>query len=305
MKKIIRIATRKSPLALIQANIVKHLLEQTNDFNAVDLIPMSTSGDTATKEVFKARGGKGLFLKELEQSLLNEDADIAVHSLKDVPASLDRRFSLLTITERADPSDVLISKKYKSIDSLPNGALIGTSSPRRIALLKAASNNIKIKEIRGNIQTRIDKLKNEDLDGIILAAAGIHRLSIDSDYSNKLPSDIFIPSAGQGVLCVEYLKKNKQLTNILTKHVDKETQACADAERSFINKIGGDCMSPIGVNANIIENNIMINAIVSDINGENYIKSKYIDKKNNAVLAGEKLAKIFIKQGARKLFKMN
>ena len=178
MKKIIRIATRKSPLALIQANIVKHLLEQTNDFNAVDLIPMSTSGDTATKEVFKARGGKGLFLKELEQSLLNEDADIAVHSLKDVPASLDRRFSLLTITERADPSDVLISKKFKSIDSLPNGALIGTSSPRRIALLKAASNNIKIKEIRGNIQTRIDKLKNEDLDGIILAAAGIHRLSI-------------------------------------------------------------------------------------------------------------------------------
>ncbi len=305
MKKIIRIATRKSPLALIQANIVKHLLEQTNDFNAVDLIPMSTSGDTATKEVFKARGGKGLFLKELEQSLLNEDADIAVHSLKDVPASLDRRFSLLTITERADPSDVLISKKFKSIDSLPNGALIGTSSPRRIALLKAASNNIKIKEIRGNIQTRIDKLKNEDLDGIILAAAGIHRLSIDSDYSNKLPSDIFIPSAGQGVLCVEYLKKNKQLTNILTKHVDKETQACADAERSFINKIGGDCMSPIGVNANIIENNIMINAVVSDINGENYIKSKYIDKKNNAVLAGEKLAKIFIKQGARKLFKMN
>ncbi|MEC7832472.1 MAG: hydroxymethylbilane synthase [Pseudomonadota bacterium] len=305
MKKIIRIATRKSPLALIQANIVKHLLEQTNDFNAVDLIPMSTSGDTVTKEVFKARGGKGLFLKELEQSLLNEDADIAVHSLKDVPASLDRRFSLLTITERADPSDVLISKKFKSIDSLPNGALIGTSSPRRIALLKAASNNIKIKEIRGNIQTRIDKLKNEDLDGIILAAAGIHRLSIDSDYSNKLPSDIFIPSAGQGVLCVEYLKKNKQLTNILTKHVDKETQACADAERSFINKIGGDCMSPIGVNANIIENDIMINAVVSDINGENYIKSKYIDKKNNAVLAGEKLAKIFIKQGARKLFKMN
>lgn len=305
MKKIIRIATRKSPLALIQANIVKHLLEQTNDFNAVDLIPMSTSGDTATKEVFKARGGKGLFLKELEQSLLNDDADIAVHSLKDVPASLDKRFSLLTITERADPSDVLISKKFKSIDSLPNGALIGTSSPRRIALLKAASNNIKIKEIRGNIQTRIDKLKNEDLDGIILAAAGIHRLSIDSDYSNKLPSDIFIPSAGQGVLCVEYLKKNKQLTNILTKHVDKETQACADAERSFINKIGGDCMSPIGVNANIIENNIMINAVVSDINGENYIKSKYIDKKNNAVLAGEKLAKIFIKQGARKLFKMN
>ncbi len=305
MKKIIRIATRKSPLALIQANIVKHLLEQTNDFNTVDLIPMSTSGDTATKEVFKARGGKGLFLKELEQSLLDDDADIAVHSLKDVPASLDKRFSLLTITERADPSDVLISKKFKSIDSLPNGALIGTSSPRRIALLKAASNNIKIKEIRGNIQTRIDKLKNEDLDGIILAAAGIHRLSIDSDYSNKLPSDIFIPSAGQGVLCVEYLKKNKQLTNILTKHVDKETQACADAERSFINKIGGDCMSPIGVNANIIENNIMINAVVSDINGENYIKSKYIDKKNNAVLAGEKLAKIFIKQGARKLFKMN
>ena len=305
MKNLIRIATRKSPLALVQANIVKDMLERADNDTSVNLIPMSTTGDTATKEVFKTQGGKGLFLKELERSLLNNEADIAVHSLKDVPALIDKKFQLLTISKRADPSDVLISEKFKSISELPEGAIIGTSSPRRIALLKAISNNIKIKEIRGNIETRINKLKSDNLDGVILAAAGIFRLSLDNNFSNKLPSESFIPSAGQGVLCVEYLKKNAKLDNMLAKHVDQNTQSCADAERSFINKIGGDCMSPIGVNAKIIDDDITINAVISDINGKNFIKLKYIDKKSNAVIAGNELAKIFIKQGARKLLKTN
>ena len=305
MKKLIRIATRQSPLALIQAKIVKDMLERADGSISAALIPMTTTGDTASTEVFKADGGKGLFLKELEQSLLNDEADIAVHSLKDVPTKLDKKFGVLTINQRVDSCDVFISNKFRSLDELPAGAVIGTSSPRRIALLKASSKNIEIKPIRGNVQTRIDKLKNSDLDGIILAAAGILRLSLEDNIAEKLAPDKFIPSAGQGVLCVEYLKKNKSLSLMLAKHVNKNTQSCADAERSFIDRIGGDCMSPIGVNATISSDDIIINAIVSDQEGSSFIKLKYIDRRKNAILAGRKLAEIFISQGAKKLLKIH
>ena len=189
MKKFLRIATRKSPLALAQAKIVKEMLERANDFDAVSLIPMSTTGDIASTEVFKRQGGKGLFLKELEQALLKNSADIAVHSLKDVPAKLDKRFGLLTIDERADPSDVFVSEKFKSLSDLPSGSVLGTSSPRRIALLKASAKNIKIKEIRGNIQTRMNRLKTDGLDGVILAAAGILRMSLANRITERLSAE--------------------------------------------------------------------------------------------------------------------
>lgn len=305
MKKFLRIATRKSPLALAQAKIVKEMLERANDFDTVSLIPMSTTGDIASTEVFKRQGGKGLFLKELEQALLKNSADIAVHSLKDVPAKLDKRFGLLTIDERADPSDVFVSEKFKSLSDLPSGSVLGTSSPRRIALLKASAKNIKIKEIRGNIQTRMNRLKTDGLDGVILAAAGILRMSLANRITERLSAEKFIPSAGQGVLCIEYLKKNTSLAKALSKHVNNNTQLCADAERSFIGRINGDCMSPIGVNAKINNDKVVINAIVSDCQGENFIKLKFIDEKRSAKEAGKKLADIFLKQGAKKLLRTN
>lgn len=304
MKKFIRIATRRSPLALIQAKTVKSMLEKAGDFHRVDLVPMSTTGDTVSLEVFKSQGGKGLFLKELEKSLIKNDTDIAVHSLKDVPAKLDKRFGLLTFNEREDPSDVFISKKFKSIDELPSGSVLGTSSPRRIALLKASKKNIKIKEIRGNIQTRINQLKGNGLDGIILAAAGILRMSLENTITQRLSADRFIPSAGQGVLCVQYLKKNTLLEKTLVKHVNKNTQLCADVERCFVDEINGDCMSPIGVNARVLGEEIIVNAIVSDFYGKNFIKLKFTDNKKNAKNTGRKLANIFLKQGAKKLLKM-
>lgn len=304
MKKFIRIATRRSPLALIQAKTVKSMLEKAGDFHRVDLVPMSTTGDTVSLEVFKSQGGKGLFLKELEKSLIKNDTDIAVHSLKDVPAKLDKRFGLLTFNEREDPSDVFISKKFKSIDELPSGSVLGTSSPRRIALLKASKKNIKIKEIRGNIQTRINQLKGNGLDGIILAAAGILRMSLENTITQRLSADRFIPSAGQGVLCVQYLKKNTLLEKTLVKHVNKNTQLCADVERCFVDEINGDCMSPIGINARVLGEEIIVNAIVSDFYGKNFIKLKFTDNKKNAKNTGRKLANIFLKQGAKKLLKM-
>lgn len=299
MNNIIKIATRNSPLALEQAEIVRDLLSK---HNRVEIVSMSSSGDKVSNKEFKTHGGKGLFLKELEESLLLGDTDIAVHSLKDVPADLDKKFSVITISKRENPHDALVSKKYKSLASLPKNAIIGTSSPRRIAMLKNISKDFKIVEIRGNIQTRLKKMNEQKMDGIILAAAGLHRLSMKNYISQYIPTNKFIPSAGQGVLCIEYLKKNKVIEGILKKYKVMDVEECAKEERSFIRKIGGDCMSPIGVHAVIKKHVMRIEAYISDINGNNHIQSSYVvDSKKSIDHAGIHMAEIFIKQGAKKL----
>ena len=250
MENIIRIATRNSPLALEQAKMVSALLSKDNN---VEIIPMVSSGDRVTSEEFKVHGGKGLFLKELEESLLRGDTDIAVHSLKDVPADLGKKFSIMTISTRENPCDAFISKNYKKLKDLPRNATIGTSSPRRIAMLKNISKNFKIIEIRGNIQTRLKKMSEQNIDGIILAAAGLHRMKLEKNIVEYIPTDNFIPSAGQGILCIEYLKKNKKVEKLLNKYNAVDVEKCATEERNFVREIGGDCMSPIGAYA-VIKN---------------------------------------------------
>ena len=300
MKNIIRIATRNSPLALKQANMAKELLMP---YISCEIVPMTSSGDIISKEVFKKHGGKGLFLKELEESLIEKKCDIAVHSLKDVPAILDNKFSVMTIMQRENASDVLISDRYKSIDDMPKNSVIGTSSPRRIALLKDYSIEFKIVDIRGNIQTRLKKMNDEKMDAIILAAAGLHRMGLKHKIKEYLPVDRFVPSAGQGILCIEFIKGNQKIESILSKCVIKNVEECAEAERGFIKRIDGNCMSPIGVHAVIKKNKIKINAYVSTLDGLRHIKTEYeadITNKNNP---GKYLAEIFIKQGAKKLLK--
>ena len=216
MNNIIRIATRNSPLALMQAKMVEAILKKDAEVN---IKPMTSSGDKVSDKVFKEHGGKGLFLKELEESLLNQETDIAVHSLKDVPAKISNKFDIITILNRENPSDALVSEKYKSVYDLPKNAIIGTSSPRRTSMLRNISNSSKIINLRGNIQTRLKKMKEEKMDGIILAAAGLHRLSMKDKISQYIETDEFVPSAGQGILCIEYLKTNnsESYKNILTK----------------------------------------------------------------------------------------
>ena len=176
MQDTIRIATRKSPLALAQCNkVIDMLRDKTSDYK-FKLIPTTTSGDTVSVDNFKSNGGKGLFIKELEHSLLNNKADIAVHSMKDVPAELDSRFDIMPVLERECPQDIMISKKYHNLHNLPKNAKVGTSSPRRKALLRAISPDFEIVEIRGNIGTRLKKLEEEKCDALILAAAGLQPL---------------------------------------------------------------------------------------------------------------------------------
>ncbi len=177
MTKYIKLATRKSPLALKQANTVKEYLIRNNAFEKIEIIPMRTTGDIVDSETFKKEGGKGLFLKELEKLLIESKADIAVHSMKDVPALIDSRFEVVSVMKREDPSDVFISKTYKSLNDIKYGT-IGSSSPRRQAMIKHKNKNINTLEIRGNIHTRIDKIGMNKIDGIILAKAGLKRMDM-------------------------------------------------------------------------------------------------------------------------------
>ena len=298
MKNIIRIATRNSPLALKQANMVKDLLTPSSDCK---IISMSSSGDTVSQKAFKEHGGKGLFLKELEESLLKGNCDIAVHSLKDVPAVIDKKFKIITISKREVSSDVLVSDDYESIEEMPKDSIIGTSSPRRAAILRNISQDFKIIDIRGNIHTRLTKMNDNNLDGIILAAAGLHRMGLENKIRKYLPLDKFVPSAGQGILCIELLRNEKKIEKILEKLCVKNVQDCADIERRFVRIIDGDCMSPIGVHARINKNKIIIDAYVSTLDGKRHIKVKHEDDVSNKQNVGEELADIFLKQGAKKL----
>ena len=215
----------------------------------------------------------------------------------------DKNFSILTIMERVDPRDVFLSNKFKSLDQMAESSIVGTSSPRRIALLKSINKNIQIEELRGNIQTRIDKLNGGKVDAIILAAAGLMRLSLQDKIKQNLPLNTFIPSAGQGVLCVEFLKKNHNIKKMLLECVNKNVEICVNIERMFVKKINGDCMSPIGVHAQIEDKEVVVEAIVSNLKGSKFIKSKIIGLKKDSIEIANKFANFFIKQGARKLIK--
>ncbi len=301
MQDTIRIVTRKSPLALAQCNkVIDMLRDKTSDYK-FKLIPTTTSGDTVSADTFKSNGGKGLFIKELENSLLTDKADIAVHSMKDVPAELDSRFDIMPVLERECPQDIMISKKYHSLRNLPKNAKVGTSSPRRMALLRTISPDFEIVEIRGNIGTRLKKLEEEKCDALILAAAGLHRLNLGEKITEYIPQDSFVPSAGQGVLCIEFLKKNKGVRKIVSNLANHDLNMCVTQEREFVRTISGDCNSPIGVISGVDKDKFTLTGYVSDIKGCSFIKSKYECKMKDSIKAGKIFGKIFIQQGAKKL----
>ena len=302
MTNNIKLATRKSPLALMQANMVKDFLIQNGVFNEIELISMSTSGDTLDNETFKKEGGKGLFLKELESALLKGQADIAVHSMKDVPATLDARFNVSSIMKREDPRDVFISHKHKTLYDIKTG-IIGSSSPRRQAILKHINVGIKSIEIRGNIQTRLEKLKKEKLDGIILAKSGLKRMGLDAIITESLDVDDFVPSPGQGILCLESLSKNDYVMKRIKKVVHANTEICGSTERIFASNMNGDCSSPIGAYAEIEKDLLTLTGYVASIDGTKFIKNKVSGKKDDYKKLAEDLSQVFLKMGSKRLLK--
>ena len=302
MTDYIRLATRKSPLALRQANMVKEYLLKNNIFKKIEIVSISTSGDRVNSETFKKEGGKGLFLKELEKLLVDLEADIAVHSMKDVPALIDSKFKVISVMKRDEPGDVFISKKYKSLSDITSGT-IGSSSPRRQAMIKHKNKNINISEVRGNINTRIDRIDKDKIDGIILAKAGLNRMNMQHLITEDLDLDEFVPSPGQGILCIEYLSNNSTIKKKLRRISHSDTEICSRAERLFAASMEGDCMSPIGAHAVIKDNMLTITGYIASLDGKKYIKSKVSGKKQNFNQLAHKLTKVFIDMGSKKLLK--
>ena len=302
MEKLV-IATRRSQLALWQSEYIKAQLQEFYPDMQIELQEFVTKGDKILDVPLAKIGGKGLFTKELEIAMLEGTAHLAVHSLKDVPTQFEEGLQLAAVTKRFDPRDALLSNKYSSIDELPQGAVVGTTSLRRRMAIKMLRPDIVLKDLRGNINTRIAKLNAGEYDAIILAATGIQKLQIEDEvkYFTPISTDIMIPSMGQATLGIETTNDPKvlEIVKILN---DNDAHIESTIERSFVDTLQGGCQVPIGVKATIIdENSIRIQAIVGLPDGTEYISEDITANINDFEKIGQKLAQSFIDQGAKEL----
>ena len=299
--KKIRIGTRKSKLALWQANFIASTLSNEYPNINVELVYITTKGDKILDSPLSKIGGKGLFTKELEIQMLEGNIDLAVHSLKDVPAQLPPEFIISAVTKRAEPFDAFVSNKYKSFEELPKGAVIGTSSLRRRAQLLSIRSDLKIENLRGNVDTRLKKLDEGNFDAIILAAAGLKRLGYENRINKILPPEIMLPAVGQGAIAVETLTDNVEIRGILQFIDDKNTRSVTLAERAFLRIVEGGCQVPIGVFANIEGNKITVEAIIASIDGQKIIRDKMIGAVEEAEVLGKSLADKLLNLGGREI----
>ena len=300
----IRIATRRSKLAMVQTLWVKEELERNIPNIEVNIEAMATQGDKILDVALAKIGDKGLFTKELETQMLQDKADIAVHSLKDLPTNLPDGLTLGCITKREDPSDALvINKKNESykLENLPSGSIVGTSSLRRLAQLKYNFPNLIFKDIRGNVITRLEKLDSGEFDCIILAAAGLKRLGFESRIHQLIPSEISLHAVGQGALGIECKSDNHEVLKIIQVLTHEETSKRCLAERSFLRELEGGCQVPIGVNSEIKNNQIFLNGMVASIDGKKLIKDQSIGSLTDPEKIGRDLANKLKMQGAEEI----
>ena len=294
----IRIATRKSPLALWQANFVKQNLLLAHKDLKVELIPMVTQGDIILDSPLSKIGGKGLFVKQLEQAILNNEADIAVHSIKDIPAQFPEGLMLAAICQRDEVRDAFVANKYASLNDLPEGAIVGTSSLRRQCQLRSHYPHLKIKDLRGNVGTRLNKLDEEQYDAIILASVGLKRLSLEHRITQYIDTDLILPAVGQGAIGIESRTDDKQILDIISVLDDKKSRACIQAERAMNNALQGGCQVPIAGYCRLNNDELMLQGLVGRVDGSKIIKQQITGYINEAESLGEKLAKQLLNQGA-------
>jgi hydroxymethylbilane synthase len=251
--RTLRIATRKSPLALWQTEHVAARLREHHPALTVEFVPLSTRGDEVLDRSLAAVGGKGLFLKELEQAMLRGEADCAVHSLKDVPMELDGPFALPAILKRADPADAFVSNRYDSIDALPQGARVGTSSLRRQAQLRAQRPDLQLADLRGNVNTRLAKLDAGDYDAIVLACAGLQRLGFDARIRARLDAPTWLPAPAQGAIAVECRDDDADTRALFAVLDHAQTRLCVEAERAMNRALHGSCQVPVAAFAELCD----------------------------------------------------
>ena len=302
MKKLV-IATRRSQLALWQSEYVKSLLQEHYPDMEIELQEFITKGDKILDVPLAKIGGKGLFTKELEVAMLEGTAHLAVHSLKDVPTQFEDGLMLAAVTKRFDPRDAILSNKYSSIEDLPKGAVVGTTSLRRRMAIMMLRPDIILKDLRGNINTRIAKLNAGEYDAIILAATGIQKLKIENEvkYFNPIPTDVMIPSMGQATLGIE-TTNDPRIVELVSVLNDRDAHIESTIERSFVDALQGGCQVPIGVKATIIdENSIRVQAIVGLPDGTESISEDITADIEEFETIGQNLAQTFIDQGAKEL----
>lgn len=302
MKKLV-IATRGSQLALWQSNHIKAVLEEQNPGLEVELNVIVTTGDKIQDKALSKIGGKGLFLKELEEAMLRGEAQIAVHSLKDVPTVMPDGLLLAAITQREDSRDALLSEKYVNIEALPKGAVVGTSSLRRRMQIEKLRPDLVIKDLRGNVDTRIRKLKDGEFDAIILAAAGINRLSLLDAVKHVYPIslDEMVPSMGQGALGIEAVN-DAEVLKIVAGLEDRYSRVETTIERCFVDELEGGCQVPIGVNASVLEDeSISVRAVLGLPDGTEMLSDTKTVSIRNYETIGREIAAEFISRGAKDL----
>lgn len=301
MQNVLKIATRQSPLALWQANFVKARLQALYPELRIELVTLVTKGDVILDTPLAKIGGKGLFVKELETALLNGEADIAVHSMKDVPMQFPAGLGLSVICKREDPRDAFVSNKFSCLDELPSGATVGTSSLRRQCQLKALRPDLMIQSLRGNVGTRLNKLDNGDYDAIILASAGLIRLGLPERIASFIETDVSLPAAGQGAVGIECRLNDTRVQQLLAPLADTETTACVLAERAMNHRLQGGCQVPIGGFAELNGDKLFLRALVGALDGSQIIRAEGESAVENAEVLGVQIAEQLLAQGADKI----
>lgn len=299
--KILRIATRQSPLALWQAHYVQQRLMASHPGLSVELVPMVTKGDIILDTPLAKVGGKGLFVKELEQALLDGRADIAVHSMKDVPVEFPQGLGLVTICKREDPLDAFVSHRFDSVDALPEGAVVGTSSLRRQCQLSARRPDLIIRSLRGNVGTRLSKLDAGDYDAIILAVAGLKRLGMGDRIRHAMPAEESLPAVGQGAVGIECRLDDQSTIMLLAALNDEDTAVRVKAERAMNTRLEGGCQVPIGSFAELEGDELWLRGLVGSPDGSAMIRGERRGRREDAEKMGISLAEELLNNGAREI----
>ena len=301
MKANLIIGTRQSLLALWQSNHIASLLRKQYPDCQVNLKKIVTKGDRILDVPLAQIGDKGLFTKEIETELLDGTVDLAVHSLKDMPTVLPEGLCLTAITTRANVGDAFVSNKYASFSKLPQGAVLGTSSLRRKAQLLAVRPDLKIVDLRGNVDTRLRKLDEGQMDAIILAAAGLERLGHADRIREIIPTTVCLPAVGQGALAIECHSDNKEVRDMLAFLNDLPTKQATDAERAFLGLIEGGCQVPIGVHAEVENDNVKIEAVIASLDGSKVLRNNITGPAVNAADLGRKLGQQMLAEGGEQI----
>lgn len=299
-KKIV-IASRESLLAMWQAKFIQKCLSELYPQTEISILGMTTRGDQILDQSLSKIGGKGLFIKELEQALEDGRADIAVHSMKDMPMNVPEGFKLAAITEREDPRDAFVSNHYASLDELPAGSVVGTSSLRRESQLRAHFPQLQVQPLRGNVQTRLRKLDEDQYAAIILAAAGLKRLELSNRITAFLNPEQSLPAVGQGALGIECRADRVDLVKFMQPLHHQETAYCVEAERSMSRVLGGSCQVPLGAFAEINNNRLQLRGFVAQPDGKRIVSAALEGEPETGIVMGQQLAQKLIKQGADKI----